>query len=71
MNDDHRILGPSEREAIIESLISSQALAGITVPREMAERLFDEVWNEHAVAALRGLLAARAAPPTNGGTDVP
>ncbi len=33
---------PEEREWVLDSVIASQALAGLTVPREVAARLLDE-----------------------------
>lgn len=39
-------MSDEEREAIIRSVISSQALAGVVISREMAERAVDEAMKE-------------------------
>ncbi|HEV8639406.1 MAG TPA: hypothetical protein VG370_34795 [Chloroflexota bacterium] len=39
-------LTPGERDALIRSVISSEALAGVVVPRELLERLLDKVLAE-------------------------
>lgn len=41
---------PEERDRIIRSVVATQALAGIVVERETAERLFDEAWAEDIAA---------------------
>lgn len=39
-------MSEQERDLIIRSMIASMALSGIDVPRDMAERIFDEVERE-------------------------
>lgn len=41
IHPDHRPLAPGEREAMLRSLISSWALSGIVVDREVAEKSLD------------------------------
>ena len=46
LTPDERPLTPVEREAIHRSVISSEALSGVVVPREVAERALDKVMRE-------------------------
>jgi hypothetical protein len=43
---DSNALSESERDAILRSVIGSQALAGIEISRVRAEELLDEIMNE-------------------------
>lgn len=40
---------PEEREAIIQSVITSQAFEGLEISYEEASRLFDKVWSEPTI----------------------